>query len=335
MTARHSVSDSRGARGAAAPLIIAVIVVIAALLAAYFFYFKPKQAAAPATGQANAQATQIAPQATPGATPNVASMSVGDLLKEARKAMQEQRLLAPAGNNAFEFYLSVLQKDPNNQVAQDALRETFPFATPVAEQEINQRDFAEAQREIDLLSRADPSNYTLTILRSKLDAQRKLADREQQDQQRQQLAAQQAEEQQKQQAAAAQQAAASAQQTAAATKPTPATATPPPAAPKPAAPAAQQVASANREPQVTRQVPPRYPQDAARAGTQGWVDVEFMVTSQGSVVDAKVLDSQPRRLFDRAALEAVRQWRFQPALRNGVPTDAVLRQRIEFKLGGG
>ncbi|WP_148667826.1 energy transducer TonB, partial [Mizugakiibacter sediminis] len=109
---------------------------------------------------------------------------------------------------------------------------------------------------------------------------------------------------------------------------------PAPAAPKPAAPPAQ-VASVNREPQVTRQVPPRYPQEAARAGTQGWVDVEFMVTSQGTVVDAKVLDSQPRRLFDRAALDAVRQWRFQPALRDGVPTDAVLRQRIEFKLGGG
>lgn len=334
MTARHSVSASRRARGAAAPLIIAVIVVVAALLAAYFFYFKPKQAAAPAPGQASAQAAQTASQATSATTPNVASMSVGDLLKEARKAMQEQRLLAPAGNNAFEFYLSALQKDPNNQVAQDALRETFPFATPVAEQEINQRNFAEAQREIDLLSRADPSNYTLTILRSKLDAQRKLADREQQDQQRQQLAAQQSEQQK--QAAATQQAAAAAQQTATA-KPTPTAATPPPApaTPKPAAPAAQQVASVNREPQVTRQVPPRYPQEAARAGTQGWVDVEFMVTSQGTVVDAKVLDSQPRRLFDRAALEAVRQWRFQPALRAGVPTDSVLRQRIEFKLGGG
>src|SRR3546814_21021828 len=45
------------------------------------------------------------------------------LLAEARAAMNEQRYLAPAGNNAFEFYLRVLEKDPGNKVASDALRE--------------------------------------------------------------------------------------------------------------------------------------------------------------------------------------------------------------------
>src|ERR1700749_2384583 len=107
-------------------------------------------------------------------------MSMNELLAEARKAVNEQRLLAPAGNNAFEFYLKVLEKQPGNQVAVDALRETFPFGANSAEQAINQRDFGEAQRQIDLLAKADPANYTLTILRSKLDAQRKLQDREQQ-----------------------------------------------------------------------------------------------------------------------------------------------------------
>ncbi|MEN6539377.1 MAG: energy transducer TonB, partial [Mizugakiibacter sp.] len=231
MTARHSASASRRARGVAAPAIIAVIVVLAILLAAYFFYFRPRQAAAPTAAEGPAQAAQQA--AGTAVPPSVANLSVGDLLKEARKAMHEQRLLAPAGNNAFEFYLNVLQKEPNNPVAQDALRETFPFATSVAEQEINQRNFAEAQREIDLLSKADPNNYTLTILRSKLDAQRKLADREQEQQQRQQLAEQQAA-QQKQAAAttpaAPAPAQASAQQSAAAA--------PAPAAPAPARPAA-------------------------------------------------------------------------------------------------
>jgi protein TonB len=65
-------------------------------------------------------------------------------------------------------------------VASDALRETFPFAATSAEQVINSRDFNEAQRQIDLLAKADPTNFTLTILRSKLDAQRKLLDKQQQ-----------------------------------------------------------------------------------------------------------------------------------------------------------
>jgi protein TonB len=123
-------------------------------------------------------------------------MDINQLLGEARKAINEQRYLAPAGNNAFEFYLRVLEKQPGNQVASDALRETFPFAATSAEQVINSRDFNEAQRQIDLLAKADPANFTLTILRSKLDAQRKLLDKQQQqvvDQQKaQQLAAQKA-----------------------------------------------------------------------------------------------------------------------------------------------
>jgi protein TonB len=111
---------------------------------------------------------------------NVAAMDLNQLLAEARTAMNEQRYLAPAGNNAFEFYLRVLEKEPGNKVASDALRETFPFAATSAEQAINSRDFGEAQRQIDLLAKADPANFTMTILRSKLDAQRKTLDKQQQ-----------------------------------------------------------------------------------------------------------------------------------------------------------
>ena len=111
-------------------------------------------------------------------------MGVDELLNEAKKAMNDKRFIAPTGNNAFEYYLRVLEKRPGNLVAQDALRETFPFGASAAEQEINANNFDEAQREIDLLAKADPGNYTLTILRSKLDAQRKLAARAEEQQKR-------------------------------------------------------------------------------------------------------------------------------------------------------
>src|ERR1700761_1833481 len=101
-----------------------------------------------------------------------AGVGTDEMLRQARDAMAAQRLLAPAGNNAFELYLAVLKREPGNRAAQDALREIFPFAANAAEQTIDSGDDAEAQRQIDLLTRADPKNYTLTLLQAKLQAQR-------------------------------------------------------------------------------------------------------------------------------------------------------------------
>ena len=52
------------------------------------------------------------------------------------------------------------------------------FATGSAEDQINQSNFDEATRIMDLLAKADPSNYTLTILRSKLEAKKRQNERE-------------------------------------------------------------------------------------------------------------------------------------------------------------
>ena len=167
------------ARGAIKPLTIAVLGIVGALaVASWFLIIKPHEDLVSGDLGSHPSTPVAAQQAAPPV--NVEAMSLNDLLANARKAMNEQRVIAPAGNNAFEFYLDVLQKQPGNQTAADALRETFPYAANNVEQVINQRDFNEAQREIDLLAKVDPTNYTLTILRSKLDAQRKTLDEEQQ-----------------------------------------------------------------------------------------------------------------------------------------------------------
>src|SRR6185312_14937868 len=98
----------------------------------------------------------------------------------ATAAFGEKRYVAPQGNNALEYYLQVLAKDPKNHIAESALREMFPFATGAVEQEINGGSLDEASRVIDELAKFDPSNYTLTILRGKLDAKKKQADHDQQ-----------------------------------------------------------------------------------------------------------------------------------------------------------
>ncbi|GAA0887212.1 energy transducer TonB [Rhodanobacter soli] len=102
----------------------------------------------------------------------------GILLGLARDAMRDGRLLAPAGSNAFEFYLSVLQLEPGNKTASEALRESFPRAADEIEYTINRRELEEARREIDLLREFDRDNFTLALLGGKLSAARNIVMRQ-------------------------------------------------------------------------------------------------------------------------------------------------------------
>ncbi|WP_091339437.1 energy transducer TonB [Frateuria terrea] len=321
------------ARGAARPTLIAIIAIFVLLaVASWFLILQPHQELVmqDAGGHPSTPVSTDKIAVPPPA--NVETMDLNQLLAEARKAMNDHRVLAPAGNNAFEFYLKALEKQPGNPVASDALRETFPFAASGAEQAINSRDFNEAQREIDLLAKADPANYTLTILRSKLDAQRKLLDKEQQ----------QALDQQRQQQLAAEKAAAdkaAAEKLAAEQKAQPAeqktqaevaAAANTPAASAPSKPAVQQVVST--DPVMTKYVQPRFPTQAQRTRTQGWVVVGYTVDTDGNVSGARVVDAQPRHLFDREAINAVERWKYKPATRDGTPVEAKLQRKIEFKL---
>ena len=342
MDTRYTLHTRSHARGAIRPVAIAIVAVIALLaVGAWFLIIKPHQELVTAdTGGPLSSPVSATTQAAPPA--NVAAMDINQLLSEARKAMNEQRYLAPAGNNAFEFYLRALEKQPGNQVATDALRETFPFAATSAEQSINTRDFNEAQRQIDLLAKADPTNFTLTILRSKLDAQRKLLDKQQQDtadqQKAQQLAAQKAaadkleadkvadqqkaltEQQRQKQAPVAPQ---PSQQTAAANKPAAATE---------GAAAASGTGGPSSEAVLVKGASPSYPRAALQSQQTGWVVVAFTVDSDGRTRDIHVVDSQPRTVFDHAAIDAVNRYRFTPAMKDGVAISSTRQQKIEFNL---
>jgi TonB family protein len=69
---------------------------------------------------------------------------------------------------------------------------------------------------------------------------------------------------------------------------------------------------------------------------EGWVIVSYIVSKNGEVVDAMVEDSSGSDAFERAALHGVEEWRFKPAMRNGVPVDQSMKQtRIVFRLDRG
>ena len=75
---------------------------------------------------------------------------------------------------------------------------------------------------------------------------------------------------------------------------------------------------------------PVYPPVARAAAVQGVVILELTIGEDGAVSDARVLRSIP--LLDQAALDAVRQWRYEPTLLNGVPTRAIMTATVNFTL---
>jgi protein TonB len=83
-----------------------------------------------------------------------------------------------------------------------------------------------------------------------------------------------------------------------------------------------------RAPRQTRRVAPVYPPIAQSARVSGVVIVEATVDEQGRVTDVRVLRSIP--LLDQAAIDAVRQWEYEPVLLNGVPVPVVMTVTVSF-----
>jgi protein TonB len=106
-----------------------------------------------------------------------------------------------------------------------------------------------------------------------------------------------------------------------------------PEAPPPTAAAARtpvRVGGIIRTPKLLQRVTPEYPALAVQARTTAIVIIEAVVGADGRVQTAKVLRGQP--LFDQPALDAVKQWRYQPLLLNGVPTPFVVTVTLVFNL---
>lgn len=64
-------------------------------------------------------------------------------------------------------------------------------------------------------------------------------------------------------------------------------------------------------------VEPRFPVDALRNGISGWVKLRFSIDESGSVTDVDVLQAEPRGVFDREAIRALRRWKYQPQVIDG------------------
>jgi protein TonB len=137
--------------------VIGLLLVVGVLAGSAFWYVRSAAAADTSADDAN---------------------GVNILLGLADTAMHDGHLVAPEGSNAYEFYFSVLQLEPHNQVALDNLKKAFVPACNEVERLINPVDLDEAQRELSLLREYDATNYTLALLGGKLSAQRMLVTRQ-------------------------------------------------------------------------------------------------------------------------------------------------------------
>jgi protein TonB len=101
------------------------------------------------------------------------------------------------------------------------------------------------------------------------------------------------------------------------------------AAAKPAKPTPRVV---DRDPRPVAQAQPEYPAAAFRAGEEGTVMVRADIDANGNPTNVEVAKRSGSRDLDRAARDAVRKWRFEPAIKDGKPVAATVQVPVEFTL---
>ena len=76
--------------------------------------------------------------------------------------------------------------------------------------------------------------------------------------------------------------------------------------------------------------PPYYPRKALRLGYEGYVNIQFDIAKDGTVLDPYVVESSPPGVFERAAIKAVRKWVYEAPVFNGQNVNV---NNVTVKLG--
>ncbi|MEA3229159.1 MAG: TonB family protein [Campylobacterota bacterium] len=84
------------------------------------------------------------------------------------------------------------------------------------------------------------------------------------------------------------------------------------------------------KPRVSQREPMEFPSKALKDGIKGYVIINLLIAKDGTVEIAKILESYPEGVFDNAALNGVRNWRFTPAKYKGKPVKVWAKQKIRF-----
>lgn len=78
---------------------------------------------------------------------------------------------------------------------------------------------------------------------------------------------------------------------------------------------------------------PRYPSRALNRGIEGWVLLEFAINELGQAVELVVVEADPKGVFDRSAMTAIKKWKYRPMMEDGKPAIRPgVRQLISFNI---
>jgi protein TonB len=82
-------------------------------------------------------------------------------------------------------------------------------------------------------------------------------------------------------------------------------------------------------------IEPKYPIQAARDGKEGYVILSFTINEVGGVEDVKVVEAQPKRVFDKEAKRGLRKWKYKPKVVDGkAQRRPGLSVQLDFTMGG-
>lgn len=80
-------------------------------------------------------------------------------------------------------------------------------------------------------------------------------------------------------------------------------------------------------------VEPIYPRRAAEQFIEGWVTLRFDISTTGATRNVKAIDANPKGIFERAAEQAVKKWKYKPKVVDGEAlVQKGLKVRLTFKL---
>jgi protein TonB len=89
----------------------------------------------------------------------------------------------------------------------------------------------------------------------------------------------------------------------------------------------------NNEATPLVRVAPKYPIKAAMDGIEGWVVLTFTINSMGGVVNISVLESEPKRIFDKAARQALKKWKYKAKKVDGTAVEQKnLSVQLDFNM---
>lgn len=97
--------------------------------------------------------------------------------------------------------------------------------------------------------------------------------------------------------------------------------------------AATPATPADRPVEPIARIQPEYPAGAARVREEGTVLVRVSVDAQGNPTDVDIAKRSGSSELDKAALDAVRKWRFNPAIEGGKPVASVAEVPVDFTMG--